>query len=388
MASREALELLDRLVAIPTHASQPSGIRELAAIIGNLLLDLGFEPRDPAPAVRAAPRWAEAVLSPEVGWDNLLDPWVWHRPGTASGELLLLADVDSALALPPVDCRLIVEQGRARGPAVADMKAGLVTMILTLRRVTDSRLPFPSITIVLSADEQAGSLRSAATLRRHGSAATWCLCFECGRDGGKVMRSRGHIGVGRLAARGVASHAGSALAVGVNAAVLLARAIVALDADGVGHDDGTVSPTIISGGTRRSLLPERAEAVLDVRARSAAAWDALELRMRAAVRASDAESRIELDVFNHRPGLPETELTRSLLSRFQAVASDMGHTIAATDSLAAGSSAFIDASRVAVLDGLGPAGGALMTPDEYVEVDSITARAALVAATIATLGQG
>ena len=388
MASRDAVELLDRLVAIPSHASQPGGIREVAAVIGESLIDLGFKPVDPAPPVRAAPRWAEAVLSPEVGWDDLLDPWVWHRVGSASGELLLLGDLDAALALSEADCRLVVERGRARGPAVADMKAGLVTMVFALRRVFDAGSPIPSITVVLSGDEQAGSLRSAATLRRHGSAATWCLCFECGRDGGKLMRSRGHIGVGRLVARGTASHAGSALAAGVNAGVLLAHAIVALDADGVSRDDGTVTPTILSGGTRRSLLPERAEVVLDVRARNAAAWKDLEDRMLTATGASDAGSPVELEVFNHRPGLPETELTRRLLDLVQTAAARLGQAIGATDSLAAGSSAFIDASKVAVLDGFGPAGGSLMTPDEFVEIDSLAARIDLAAATMSALGQG
>ena len=152
IASRDAVELLDRLVAIPSHASQPGGIREVAAAIGESLVDLGFKPVDPAPPVRAAPRWAEAVLSPEVGWDELLDPWVWHRVGSASGELLLLGDLDAALALSDADCRLIVESGRARGPAVADMKAGLVTMIFALRRVIDAGSPIPSITVVLSGD--------------------------------------------------------------------------------------------------------------------------------------------------------------------------------------------------------------------------------------------
>ena len=64
----------------------------------------------------------------------------------------------------------------------------------------------------------------------------------------------------------------------------------------------------------------------------------------------------------------------------------LGIDIDAIDSLAAGSSAFVDSARIPVLDGLVPAGGALMTADEYVEVDSLESRAALLAALVAELG--
>lgn len=379
----DSLELLAQLVEIPSHASQRAGIVQVAELVGTAVSALGFEPQEPARPSRSAPAWAETLLCPEVRWEDLLDPWVWRRPGSGPGTLLLLGDLDAALALEASDCHLSVQAGRALGPGVADMKAGLVTMILALRRAIGASQGIPSITIVLSGDEQAGSLRSAPTIRSQAAAATWCLCFECGRDGGKLMRSRGHIGVGRLTASGVAAHAGSARATGVNAAVELARAIVAIDAEGVSTADATVTPTIISGGTRRSVVPDRAEAVLDVRARDEVGWNALEGRIRTAIA---AEPRITVELFNHRPGLPATDRTSGLLHLMTELGAGMGQRIEAADSLAAGSSAFVDSSAVAVLDGVGPAGGGLMTAGEYVEVDSIAARAELVAATIVSLG--
>ena len=376
---RSPLELLSHLVSIPSHVSQVQGIEAVGELIGTELAGLGFERSEAAPAARRAPAWAEEILSPGVSFDDLLDPIVWQRPGTSPGDLLILGDLDAALALDEDACRLTIRAGRAIGPAVADMKGGLVVLVEALGNLARSRLPMPSITVVLSADEQAGSLRSAATINQRADAASWCICVECARDGGRLMRSRGHIGIGRLTATGVEAHAGSAREAGINAISLLARGIVALDE--ISGREATVTPTILTGGRRRSLVPAEATAVLDVRARDAAAWSVLEDRMRALM-----EPGVDLGLFNHRPGLPATDRTEWFLGLVREVAGPLGLEIDAMDSLAAGSSAFVDSTRIPVLDGMGPTGGGLMTEGEYVEVESLSIRGALLAATIQRLG--
>jgi glutamate carboxypeptidase len=386
-ASRAPLDLLAQLVEIPSHVSQPDGVAAVAEIVGSALADAGFEPVPAAPPPsRHAPEWAERVLCPEVGFDALLDPFVWRRQGDAGGELLILADLDAALALRASECRLAVRGSRATGPAVADMKGGLVVLVEAMRRVAEERRAAPSITVVLSADEQAGSLRSRATIERLAAGASWCVCLECGRDGGRLMRSRGHIGVGLLTATGVEAHAGSARGAGINAVAALARGIAAIDGDGIGGRHATVTPTIVSGGRRRSIVPAQASAVLDLRARDARAWEALESRIRAALSVADPGERLRLDVFVHRPGLPATDLTAWFLAMVHDIGARVGVEISAIDSLAAGSSAFVDSTRIPVLDGMGPAGGALMTADEFVEVDTLESRAALLAALVSELG--
>ena len=385
-APRTPLELLAELVAIPSHVSQPDGIAAIAEIVGSHLAAVGFEPMPAAPPSRHTPEWAERVLCPEVEFDALLDPFVWRRRGDAAGDLLVLADLDAALALDATDCRLVVNGGRATGPAIADMKGGLVVVVEAMRRVSAERGASPSITVVLAADEQAGSLRSAATIERLGAEASWCVCVECGRDGGRLMRSRGHIGVGLLTATGLEAHAGSARAAGINAVTALARGIAAIDGDAISGRHATVTPTIVSGGRRRSVVPGEASVVLDLRARDGRAWEALESRVRAALAAADPGERLHLDLFVHRPGLPATDLTAWFLALVHDVGERVAVDVAAVDSLAAGSSAFVDSTRIPVLDGLGPAGGALMTPEEFIEVDTLESRAALLAALVGELG--
>lgn len=375
---RPPLDLLAELVSIPSHVTQPDGIRAVGERVGAELAALGFDWLPAALAERRTPAWAERVLCPEVDFGQLIDPVVWHRRGAAAGTVLLLGDVDTALAFDA--CELTVRDGRAMGPAVADMKGGLVVLVEALLALEGRSAP--SLTVVLSGDEQAGSLRSRATIVEHGSTASWCICLECARDGGKLMRSRGHIGVGLMTATGVEAHAGSALSDGINAITALARGLLTLQ--DVSAADATVTPTILSGGRRRSLIPASASAVLDVRARDAAAWSALEERMRAAL--ESAGPGLDLDVFNHRPGLLATDHTVWFLDLVREVGASVAVEVDAIDSLAAGSSAFVDSTRIPVLDGMGPVGGGLMTADEYVEVASLATRGALLAATIERLG--
>lgn len=383
--TRTPLSLLEALVSIPSHVSQPGGVAAMDELVGAELAALGFERTDPEPPERSAPAWAEALLSPEAGFDELADPAVWVRPGGGEGRLLLLGDLDAALSLPPESCHLVVRDDRVIGPAVADMKGGLVVMIDALRRLERDARPVPPITVVLSGDEQAGSPRSASTIRRHGADAAWALCMECARDGGRVMRSRGHIGIGRLVATGTAAHAGSAREAGRNAVTLLARAILRLEEAGLDDATATVTPTILRGGTRRSIVPAHAEAVLDVRARDRASWDRVASMLRAALAEVQDADRLQADLHCHRPGLPATDRTEWLLAVIAGLGREAGLSIEATDSLAAGSTAFLDSSRTAVMDGMGPEGGNLMTPKEYVRIGSLDERAALLASVIASL---
>jgi glutamate carboxypeptidase len=383
---RERLfELLDELVAIPTHVTQPFGLARVGERLVTELEGTGFSRQDLGAALQSQrpPAWAELVLSPDVGYDGLHEPMLLTRPGELEGELLILGDLDSALPHEPSQCRLTIRDGRAIGPAVADMKGGLTLLVGALRALVTVGERVPTITVLLSCDEQAGSIRSAPAIRARAARASWVLCVECAREGGRVMRSRAHIGIGLLAATGLEAHAGTARDQGVNAISLLARALVALDGPGVTTPDGTVTPTILHAGRRRSVVPGSAEAVLDVRARDATAWEALAARIGDAVRIDD---RISVEFFSHRPGLPATDRTSWILGLVEEAGRDVGLQIESVDSMAAGSSAFVDSATVPVLDGMGPAGGALMTPDEYIEVESLPTRAALLARTIQLLG--
>jgi glutamate carboxypeptidase len=379
------LELLEHLVTTESHTAHPAGVAAVAdALIGELApLSFEFESSRPSPLV-PADKWLEEIFTPGVPYESLGPTYVGSSPGTHPGKLLLLGDLDTAYPLGSIErFPFRIDGRRAHGPGIADMKGGLVVLVAALRALDHLGLGRPATTIVLSGDEQAGSLSSRPVIERAATDANWCLCVECARRGGKLMASRGHIGVGSIEVTGVEAHTGSARDDGIDALEALARLVLDLK-DLSDPDAGTiVTVTIARAGRRRSVVPAHAEATVDIRTRSPEAWAAVTARMNhvvaSVVNATGAE--IALRPYNHRPGVTWGERTDELLGLAGRVGTSLSIDVEAFASAAAGSTAFAGPDT-ATLDGLGPLGGGLMTDDEHIEVDSLVPRAALLAGLI------
>jgi glutamate carboxypeptidase len=240
----------------------------------------------------------------------------------------------------------------------------------------------------LSPDEQAGSLASRAVIEAEASAADWCLCVECARDGGSLMGSRAHIGVGRLDVWGVEAHAGSAHALGASAIEELAHHVVALRSLTDRAAGVYVTVGQIHGGRRRSVVPGHAWCTIDLRAPDARAWTLLDNRVRELVAVSHVpRTRTELRSYCHRPGVPRTERTERLIAIARRAGSAAGISFGVVPSSAAGSSAFAGALGTPTLDGMGPVGADLMTDREHIELNSLGERALLLALTLHLLAR-
>lgn len=389
---RSALEReLVELVAIPSHAAQPAGVAEVAERIEAAIGPIGFRfQRHRQRPTRAADAWIEDVLSPGTPYSQLAGTWTARRASSGGrGRLVLLGDLDTAFpAHAGARLRAQVQGRRLVGPGVADMKGGLVVLTAALRALAANELPTPEIHVVLAGDEQAGSLGSRRWIERALAGADWCLCVECARAGGRLMAARGHIGIGIVTANGREAHTGSAHASGVNAIDALARVLVRLPRLSRPDRGIYVTATLITGGRRRSVMPALARATIDVRTPDAAAWARTVGALRRVVdRARQAGDDVELRLYDHRPGVPWNRGAERLLRLAVEAGEAAGVSVEAIRSPAAGSSAFAGPIGVPTLDGLGPIGGNLMTPDEYIELDSLVPRAALLAGLIWRLGQ-
>jgi glutamate carboxypeptidase len=384
----EMVELLRRLVDTPSHAAQPDGVRRVAELLGEHLAPIGVRLEEHA-GRPVAPElaWLEPIMSPEAPYEQLAASYVARRGGDGRDTLLLLGDLDTSAPEGSVAALPFGVRGeRAYGAGIADMKGGLVVMVTALRALAAHGARTPPIRVVLAGDEQAGSLSSRALIEHEARSARWCLCFECARDGGRLMHSRGHIGVGRVVARGREAHTGSAHESGRNAIEALARAIPGLNALTRAEDGTFVTVTLVSGGRRRSVVPALATAVIDVRTPSVSAWAALRERIEEVVaEAAVPGVETEVTVHDHRPGFTLGEGGKRLLDVVRSAGRRLGMTIESQASAAAGSSAFAGALDVPTVDGMGPSGGDMMTVDEYVELPSLAPRAALAALVVSTL---
>lgn len=384
----EHLDLLHRLVDIPSHATTPGGTDEVAAEITPLLVELGYaiETVDQAPLPEAM-RWVERILIPGQHQEDLGQTYLAVKDNESSTRIQLLGDLDTAY--PDTAHRAFpirVEGDRFYGPGVADMKGGLVVLIGALRALADTGSPHPTLEIVLSADEQAGSLGSRHVIEESASRCKWTLCVECARRGGQLMAARGHIGFGDLTAVGIEAHAGSAYEEGINATDYLARVIPPVN-DISRPDEGIlVTVTILEAGRRRSVIPDRAWAVLDIRTPSAEDWNQTVSEIEATV-ADEGEGRVTVRTFAHRPGVQWSADTNQVLDVIRKIGAGLGVEVSAFSSSAAGSSAFSAVAGATVMDGMGPVGGGLMTTDEHVELSSLPQRSAMLASTIIGLGR-
>lgn len=383
------VELLRRLVDVPSHATQPAGVARVAQLLAEQLEPFGFQFEEHRPGpLPPELSWLETIMSPEAPYHDLASSYVARRAGAAPGRLLLLGDLDTAAPEGAATAMPFEVRGtRAYGAGVADMKGGLVVMVMALRALAELAAETPAMGVVLAGDEQAGSLSSRRLVESEARSADWCLCVECARDGGRLMHARAHIGVGRLEARGREAHAGSNHAQGGNAIEALSRAIPALNAITQPDAGIYVTVTLVTGGRRRSVVPGHAVAVLDIRTPNAEAWAPVRDRIEEATRTA-AIPGVELTVrvHDHRPGFGPGPRSEALLALIGDAGQRVGMVVESQASSAAGSSAFAGAMGVPTVDGLGPSGGDLMTPGEYVDIRSLSPRAALLAASIHALG--
>jgi glutamate carboxypeptidase len=275
------------------------------------------------------------------------------------------------------------DDGRAWGPGSQDMKSGLVIARHALAHLQAAGAPVARpVVALLTADEEVGSLTSAELIRSRARQAAAALVFEASTASGALKTRRKGVGLWRIAATGRAAHAGQRFFDGRNAIVALARLLPEVAALSDREHGTTVNVGTVRGGTRANVVAAHAEAVVDVRFTEPAEAD----RVGAALTALDAAGervRVTVEGGVNRPAMERTDATADLFARARACAERLGLPL---DEAAAGGASdgnFTADEGTPTLDGLGGIGDGLHTDDEWVRVDSLPQRAALLAALLA-----
>lgn len=275
-----------------------------------------------------------------------------------------------------------IEDGVAHGPGVTDMKGGLLAGLYAIKAIIAERggLPFERLTFIANPDEEVGSPSSVGHIREVAADADACLVLECARANGDIVSSRKGILETRLTVHGRAAHAGVEPEKGRSAILEAARLVQALHALNGRWPGVTVNVGRIAGGTRPNVVAERCDLEVDVRATTSAGLAEVEAAVRDLIATTEVpDTTIEAAVM--MAWQPMEKLARSgrLVDHAQAVAERLGFSV--TDTATGGASDANTTSGMGVpsLDGLGPIGGNDHSPAEYLDVDSIVPRTALVA---------
>lgn len=303
-------------------------------------------------------------------------------PGSRKqGCILLLAHADTVWPVGTLQRRGFRRaRGRLWGPGVLDMKAGIAIAIEAARLLAQRNQPVRRrVVLLLTADEEVGSPTSRALIEREAQRSRAVLVLEPGTGlEGKLKTARKGVGVYTLRVLGRAAHAGVDFAAGANAVVELSRQIVRVAgftrlARGI-----TVSPGIIRGGTRSNVVPEEAEAEVDVRVPELRDARELDARLRGLV-PFDSRCRIQVRGGLNRPPMERTPAGLALFHLARELGQQIG--LAIEESMSGGGSDgnFTAALGIPTLDGLGAVGEGAHAENESVLIERLPDRIALLA---------
>lgn len=342
------------------------------------------------------PETQEGVLSilaealEELAYD------VKHLPGERSGghlhatprdrsgegpSQLILGHCDTVWPLGSLqEMPLQVDGRRVRGPGVYDMKAGLAQMVYALKSLHEIGLrPHVTPQIFINSDEEVGSDESTpyiVDLARQCNRA-FVLEPSLGPRGRLKTRRKG-VGRFTVTLHGRSAHAGLEPEKGASAILGLSYLIQELFALNDPERGITVNVGTVEGGMRPNVVAATSQAVVDVRVPTEEdARRVEEAILNLSVPTEGVEVEIEGGI--NRMPLERTPRNQALWRAAWQLGRQMD--LSLQQATAGGASDGNTTSQyTATLDGLGPVGDGAHAVHEFVYIDKMVERAALLAA--------
>jgi glutamate carboxypeptidase len=285
--------------------------------------------------------------------------------------------------------RFRIENGRAYGPGVADMKAGLVMNAFVLAAFQKfGGAPAPLVGLFTS-DEEIGSPSSRPVIEAEARRARAVFNSEPGRPSGAVVTSRKGGVFMKCDVTGKAAHSGGNFEQGISAIEELARKIIALHALTDIPKGITVNIGLISGGQTVNTVAPSASCQIDLRYISPADRAMMLEKIEHIVKTPNVPgTSATLEIFGEFLPVVETAEGKRLFQHYASCAKDLGLNVKGEFTGGCADSGFAAGVGATTLCGTGPIGGKAHTPDEYLEVDSIVPRAQTLALAVMRLDRG
>lgn len=367
---------LERLCSIDCGSYSPKGVNEVATWVAADLASMGATvDRRPDPAGRLG----DTVIGTFEG-----------APG-AGPRIFLIGHMDTVFEEGTVARRPFrIDAGVAKGPGVSDMKAGLLAGLRALAalKTVDGGWPFERVTFIANPDEEIGSPSSTPHIVEAATTADACLVLECARANGDFVSQRKGIADLRLTITGRAAHAGVEPEKGRSAILEGAELVRAINDLNGRWPTVTANTGVFKGGTRPNIVCDLAELQVDLRALRGDALDEAIAAVRAlAASPTVPDVMVDVDVMHSWRPMEKLERSGRLAEHVIALGARLG--FQTTDTVTGGASDANTTSGMGVptIDGLGPIGGLDHSPDEYLDVDSIVPRTALLAALLLEVGR-
>lgn len=354
-------ELTERLVDLESPTSAGEGVAAVIALFEQRLQAIGF-----------------ATRSVDVGLvAPVLDAVLEFGPGPV---VLVLGHADTVWPCgTTADWRFGRANGRWSGPGVGDMKACLTLAAAAVEALLEVAAPSRgSVRFLVVPDEEAGSVASRQVIEAAANTAAVCLTLEAARSNGGLVTSRGAVGAMHLETFGVARHITDP---GPHQDALAPLVAVAAALGELSHEGAVARIGVLSGGSARQVVPESAEAWIDLRAVTTEAAEALAAAVSDCLMQASAVDRVEFAISGGvtRPAFPRMPGTVKLYDRAAATALVLDTPLVEVAERGGSDASFAAALGVPTLDGLGPICHGSCSREEWIEEDSLAVYGAVFA---------
>src|SRR5262245_30661437 len=238
----DAVRFLEQMVSLESPSFDKTLVDKFGKFIGTRFSDIGGR--------------VEYIPAERFG-----DHLVVRFGKQSTKRVLLLGHTDTVWSAGEIENRPFkIEDGRAFGPGVFDMKAGILLMWMAAQ-IKDAR----PLTVLLTSDEEVGSHSSRSLIESEAGRCRAVLVLEPSLPGGALKTSRKGVGRFTIKAIGRAAHAGVDPEKGINAIEEISHQVLKLQKLTDAGRGTTVSVGVVQGGTRSNVIPAEAAAEVDVR---------------------------------------------------------------------------------------------------------------------------
>jgi glutamate carboxypeptidase len=307
-------------------------------------------------------------------------------PRKSSRRILLLGHLDTVWPIGTLAVMPIKTVGTTLyGPGILDMKSGVAMAFTAIRMLTEAGTiaDGPTIQLLLSTDEETGSLASRALIEQEAAKASAVFVLEPAQ-GLAYKTARKGTGYWKVEVHGRAAHAGVDFAQGRSAILELARQLETI----AGFTDlkrgVTVSAGTIGGGGKTNVVPAYAWAEGDLRLAKKADAARLVAKFKK-LKPREKDCRVEAHVEINRPPMERTRGTVRLLRQAQLLARELDWELDEAATGGASDGNFTSALGVATLDGMGSVGIGAHAAHEQIDLTELPRRTALLAGLLGSL---
>jgi len=281
-----------------------------------------------------------------------------------------------------------IQEGRAYGPGVADMKAGLVMNMFVLAAFKKfGGAPGPMVGL-FTGDEEIGSPEGRVVIEEEARGARVVFNSEPGRPTGGVVTGRKGGVFSIFEIEGKAAHSGGNFQAGISAIGELAHKIVAIHALTDLERGITLNVGLVSGGQSVNTVAPSAVGQIDLRYIHPADRDEIVAKLHEIVAHSYVPgTRAKLTIKGEFLPLTQDDAAKKLFTLYQGAATASGLDVKGEFSGGCADSGFTAAQGAPTICAVGPVGGLAHSPEEYLEVASLIPRAQSLARSVLRLEQ-